>query len=289
MNNHFFIGRNSKSKRLKNFIFSLVCALSTLFLTCKPKEEVLPEYVIIPDANFEKALISLKIDSIKDGKVLKQNVLKVTSLSLYYYGNSISVNDKIKSLSGIEAFVNLEKLYCPDHSLTSLDLTKNTVLKGLYCSNNQLTNLDVSENTMLTNLYCNNNQLVKLDVSKSTGMMELECYKNKLITFDISTGLTLRFLNLSYNQLVSLDVSKNTSLIVLDCSNNQLSNIIIGKNLRFLTIPNNQLSSLDISNNTAMESLRCYNNKIQFICLNRVHQVLDDWLIDPTTAFKVCP
>ena len=71
--------------RLKYFVFAFLMGFGLLFFGCKSKEVTDPksEYVIIPDINFEKALIQLKIDDVQDGKVLKTNVLKVTSLYIY--------------------------------------------------------------------------------------------------------------------------------------------------------------------------------------------------------------
>jgi hypothetical protein len=71
------------------------------------------DYVLIPDMNFEKALINLKIDSIQDGKVLRNNVLKTKVLKINYFesiGSDRCSFDPISSLSGIEEFINLEEL-----------------------------------------------------------------------------------------------------------------------------------------------------------------------------------
>ena len=64
--------------------------------------------------------------------------------------------------------------------LTTLDVSKNTMLETLWCYDNQLTTLDVSKNTKLTELYCIFNQLTTLDVSKNTKLTELYCYGNQL-------------------------------------------------------------------------------------------------------------
>jgi hypothetical protein len=99
-----------------------------IFFGCKPKEEINPnsEYVEIPDVNFEKSLIELGIDSIRDGKVLRKNILKITSLNVS--GDSKNRVDKVKSLKGIDAFLSLKELNCNDNLLNDLDITKNTAL-----------------------------------------------------------------------------------------------------------------------------------------------------------------
>ena len=102
------------------------------------------DYIAIPDVNFEKILIKLRIDDIQDGKILRKNTTNVTSLVLT---NTSGIDaDKIKSLTGIEAFTNLEDLICFRNLLTSMDVSKNTNLKTLYLNENQLTSLDISKN-----------------------------------------------------------------------------------------------------------------------------------------------
>ncbi len=50
---------------------------------------------------------------------------------------------QIKSLTGIEAFKDLQKLWCYYNQLTILDVSKNVNLQTLICGFNQLTVLDV--------------------------------------------------------------------------------------------------------------------------------------------------
>ena len=91
---------------------------------------------LLPDPNFEQALIDLGYDSPPiNGSVPTANISGVETLE---------VSDKsITDLTGIEDFNSLIELYCYDNPLTSLDVTNNTALRNLYCYNNQLTSLDV--------------------------------------------------------------------------------------------------------------------------------------------------
>ena len=54
------------------------------------------QYTVIPDENFEQALIDLGYDDINDGKVLTENINTVDSLKIH--------SRVIKDLTGIEAF-----------------------------------------------------------------------------------------------------------------------------------------------------------------------------------------
>ena len=59
-------------------------------------------------------------------------------------------------------------------TFTSLDLRKNTALKGLYIVGNQCTYLDLSKNTALTELLITGSQLTNFDLSKNTVLTKLE-------------------------------------------------------------------------------------------------------------------
>jgi Leucine-rich repeat (LRR) protein len=60
-------------------------------------------------------------------------------------------------------------------------------LTELDCSFNQLTSLDVSKNTLMI-LSCQSNLLTSLDVSQNTDLVKLECYDNELTSLDVRNG-----------------------------------------------------------------------------------------------------
>ena len=157
-----------------------------------------------PDANFRT--IVKNFDTNKDGNLSDTEIAAVEKIYCTKKG--------ITNLKGIEYFTALKKLKCFENQLTSLDVSKNTVLTYLDCYSNQLTSLDVSKNTALTGLYCSNNQLTELDVSKNTALTELNCSNNQLTKLDVSKNTTLFYLGCSDNQLTSLDIS-NTKINAL--------------------------------------------------------------------------
>ena len=79
------------------------------------------QYTLIPDSNFEKALIDLGIDTgAIDGKVLTARVSGVPQLDV--------TSKNITDLTGIQDFLALSGLHCMDNALTNLDISK-------YCFN----------------------------------------------------------------------------------------------------------------------------------------------------------
>lgn len=238
------------------------------------------DIVLIPDKNFEKALISLGIDNIQDGKLLRSQAEKTTQLNLY--------DAQISNLQGIEAFINLLDLNCSYNDLTSLNISQNKALKFLDCSRNgTIGALNVSKNTALERLICGSNPLFSLDVSKNIALTQLQCFDNKLTNLDVSQNVNLTMLNAWGNNLNNLDVSKNLSLQYLSCNQdqigitNRIKNLDISKNIALKEIDcgacgisildfskninlqkvncvRNSLKTLDFSKNLALQSLTCY-------------------------------
>ena len=144
-----------------------------------------------PDANF-RTVITNSYGGY-DGYITEQEIKNTTEISLY--GKNIS------DLKGIEFFTALTYLSCGQNNLTTIDLSKNTLLKQLYCSGNQLTTLNVSENTALTALTCSDNQLTTLDLSKNTALSSLNCSNNKLSTLNVSNTSLSNSVYIYQNQL----------------------------------------------------------------------------------------
>ena len=80
------------------------------------------DFTLIPDPNFEQALIDLEIDSdsLVNGKVLTDDIKTVTELNIFDYN--------IQNLSGIEDFNSLKILSCFNNQLTSIDISNNIKL-----------------------------------------------------------------------------------------------------------------------------------------------------------------
>lgn len=149
-------------------VFFLQLALTLLCARCDVFE---PEPdVIIPDEAFLQALIDLGIDTNRDGAISPREAEEIPH---------IDVGDRgISDLTGIEAFISLERLNCWKNQLTGLDVSQNTALTDLYCAHNQLTSLDVSKNTALRVLHCFSNQITSLDISHNTSLKNIQLRDN---------------------------------------------------------------------------------------------------------------
>jgi Leucine-rich repeat (LRR) protein len=228
-----------------------------------PQNNAIP-YTLIPDVNFERKLIELKLDSGEiDGKVPTQNISWVTSLyisSPYDYPDNL----KIKDVTGIQDFKSLTVLYCDYNKITKLDVSQNKLLSYLSCAQNGLTELSVRENKALSYLYCVNNKLTELYVNENGSLEDLGCSSNKLTKLDVSQNKLLSYLDCGQNELTELSVRENKALRRLYCDYNKLTELNVNENgsLETLYCWNNKLTKLDVSQNKLLSYLNCGENKL---------------------------
>lgn len=171
--------------------------------------------IAIPDPNFEQVLINNRYDDVLDGKVIAGNIADVEYLSVSY--------NNISDLKGIEGFVSLKTLEAYNNNLTSIDLSKNTLLINLNLGNNQLKSLDVSKNLALIDLNFSFNEVKTIDVIKNIALQYLFCENNKISKIDISKNPLITQLSAETNSLLNLNLKGNTNNIYyLRLSNNPL-------------------------------------------------------------------
>ncbi len=160
---------------MKIFITLLILAFSTTAFA---------QIILIPDPNFEQALIDLGIDSdgTINGQVLTSDIENVTTLNLVNEGIS-----GIFDLTGIEGFASLEYLDVSRNMLSTLDVSNNIQLKELHCSNDSsrpsmnIESLDLSNNINLELLYAEDLYLLE-DLNLKNG-------NNAILTVQLSCTL----------------------------------------------------------------------------------------------------
>ncbi|MGW8316144.1 MAG: T9SS type A sorting domain-containing protein [Bacteroidales bacterium] len=168
--------------------------------------------------SFLRALIEEGVDTNGDSQINPEEAEAVTYLDISGYD--------ITDMAGIEAFFNLDTLYCGGNIFTSLDLSSNAALRYLDCGGH---------------LYLTVSPLQRLNLSGCTGLTYLDCSSSELNSLDLSGCTALDYLDCSFNHLTNLDLSANTRLEYLNCAANQLSclnisnNTLIGSETEFKT------------------------------------------------------
>lgn len=229
---------------MKNNVLLLFCLLFTHFTNSQ---------TLIPDPNFEQALLNQGIDSdgILNGQVPTSDINTLSFLDV----SSQGIND----LTGIEDFEDLYILNCSDNNLTSIDLSNLGLLMGLDCFDNNLTALDLSGNNSLENINCQNNQLTSLTLGTNFGFEDLvlNCSNNLLTSLDLSSYLIIYEINCSFNMLTTLDLSNNIDTYTVITNNNNLSSLILNNspfanqnisNANFNTTNNPDLCCIEVEN-----------------------------------------
>lgn len=215
---------------------------------------VFSQNTVIPDANFEQALIDLGLDTAPiNGVVPTTNIASVTNLNIE--------SKNINNLTGIEDFSSLMVLECANNNISSITTSANLNLTQLFVNNNALTNIDVSNNSLLQILWCDNNQLSSLNVSQNPNLISIACSNNNITTLNVSNNIKLNVLVCDNNQLNTLNITNNTTLNRLQCAGNLLTslNVSLNTDLAFLYCNNNQIDSLSL--NSRLIEINCsFNN-----------------------------
>ncbi len=250
----------------------IITSLSFLLLTAVS----FAQYTAIPDANFENALAAYD-DIPNDGQVPTANISGITYLNV--------TGENISDLTGIEGFTSLERLFCGNNLLTTLDVSQNTALYELFCFENQLTTLDLSQNPAMKFLNCRSNNISTLNITNNLILEELDCSSNQLTSFDATQLAALRILIVSSNSINTLDISQNILLTDIWCFSNQLNSLDVSSNLnlKVLGCVGNSITELDLSNNSSLIKLWAYQNNLTILDVrngNNVNIPTDDFKID---------
>ena len=218
----------------------LLLMTSLLILSCTKDIDNEPpvlgdEYVYIPDANFEKELILQGHDSdgVVNQKILKTDAENVTKLSLY--------GSRINSLTGIEGFISLKRLYADANNLQTIDVSKNVLLDTISLTANNLTSIDglsaakklkwlslswnlftefTLKNESVKNFLMDHNELTTLDVSLAPKLESAILNINKITSLDFSNSPLLTVLNFSANKVKTINFENNLNLEYIYCSSN---------------------------------------------------------------------
>ena len=218
---------------------------------------------IIPDVNFEQALIDLGYDSELDGSVLTSTIKNIETLDIS--------NKDIVDLTGIENFISLISLVASSNKITTINLQFNMALVGLHLNSNKLSNIDLSVNTHLANLDLSSNELSTINLTKNTELLDLYIFNNQLQVLDLSFCPKLTLVECQQNQLSHIDTSNALNLIRLRCQTNNLRQIDVSKNvqLQLLNVSENLLQHINTSQNVALTGLWAYDNLLNDLDLSQ--------------------
>ena len=215
------------------------------------------QITLIPDPYFEGVLVGFGIDT--DGEVNGQaftiDLEEVTELTILY-------QELITDVTGIEAFINLEKLKLSDMGITHLDVSNATNLRELELGFVSIDALDLSNNTNLTNLH-----LLLCDVGNSN------CdFPSTLTTLDLSNNILLNQLLIFDTEIINLDLSNNPDIGFIEITRNNSLNSINFKNGN-----NSQTFWLQFTDNLNLECVQVDDPEA---VIAGVDPPYDNWVIE---------
>ena len=175
-------------------------------------------------------------------------------------------NQNIKSTKGIEKLTGLDSLNLSDNELTSIDFSKNEVLRKVIIKNNQLTSV-VKNTVSLHEFNVENNKLSEINVSDNVNLKSLTVSSNKLTSIDVSSNTNLERLTLNSNIISDIDLSSNVALEILEMAGNKISSIDLSKNISLTTVSlnGNKLTTIDLSNNEKLNNIFLSSNNLSSI------------------------
>lgn len=204
------------------------------------------QIVNIPDANFKNILLNdIFINQNGDSEIQLSEARAATGI--------LAINANISDMTGLEAFINLDILWCYGNNITTLDLSNNTKLTALRAQDNQITSLILPTNIdTLRTVECQNNRI-------SNGL-------------DFSTADILESLNCSYNQIPSIDFPSSNALNDIQCQHNMLTRLSISYPPYQMDCGNNPMDSLWVLGtvviSTIQHTLKCDSSQLVYIDYN---------------------
>ena len=177
---------------------------------------------------------------------------------------------RLVSLNPEGAGDNLQRLYCQNNLLTSLDLRKNTALQELNCEGNRLSSLNVEPCVAITLLNCALNDLASLDLGMLSDIKTLVCAGNDIDELDLARLTGIEQLWCQSNKLSELSLSGYAKLHGVFAFSNGLQEVSFSgtPGLKEIWLDRNNLTTLDLSGVPDLEILSINNNNLIAVKLN---------------------
>ncbi len=245
------------------FILAIITSCSddgTIAPDPEEEPELEPEPLEVVEFASEalKVVIVKEYDTNNDSEIDLDEAEKVTEINV----DGIT---EITTMEDIANFANLQTLICSSTGITSLDITKNEVLKYLDASDTNIGNgtraaelcLDTSNNPLLEYLDLHNTNVKVLDLSNNPVLSVLLLSSTLIEELDLSSNPLLEVLNIRGTPISGIDLSNNTALTELDASGSELETIDISNNelLEILNLSGTNITKISLTDNTALREL----------------------------------
>ncbi len=229
------------------------------------------------DINFYSGVIS-SLYSVPEQGDTKNYCANVTEEQLGSIESLSATGNQIADSNGIQYLSGVKKISLENQSLTSIDLSKNTLVTDINLSQNKLTSIDLSKNAELTSLdLSDNDNLTSLDLSNNHKVNKLYIFRvPNLTSLDLSNNGVMPELNLgsqtNNSTLTNLNISGMTNLKKLAVFKTKLENTLdlsSSKDLYYIDLEDDNLSSLDLTQNPNLTEIRLSMRNLKQIDLSK--------------------
>lgn len=237
-------------------------------------------YIQFEDANLKRLILERysSIDKDKNGEITPQEAEEVKSLLFEFNTKEeIAEKDKIKSLRGLEHFVNLDSLGLKNQFVTDASpIFKLKHLTYLHLGNNDVAALDISSMKKLVDLRAYGNiRLQKLDLSHNGELRELYLQNVSVARLDLTPLKKLTKALLNKGALERVEFSNLPLLERIDMVENRLTEVT-AKNLpqlKELHANSNGINKVELKNLPRLERLNLYSNELCQIDLSELSKI----------------
>ncbi len=200
----------------------------------------------------------VKIDTNNDGEIQYDEIQLIKYLNI----NGSQIND----LTGIEAFANLQVLFCNNNVLSSLNLVQNTHLRYLNCGRNPISSFTAIQAPSVYELICYDTLLTSINIPSNSNLKTLDFGRYLtsspfVSNLNVSSAINLRYLTVTNSQLTNINLTQNSNLKSFQIANSPITSINVSSNinLRSLNLYNVPVSGIDISQNINLQDLTVRN------------------------------
>lgn len=230
------------------------------------------QIVNIPDANFKSKLLNHfpVIDTNNDNEIqISEAEIYGGDLKLLNSSNTLD-SYKIIDMTGIEAFINIDKLSLKYNLVNNIDLSNNKKLTYFDGAYNELSSLDLSYNTLLTFLDIESNSFNNIDLTFNKALINLNIGKNNFTDIDLAGFEALTYLYIHDNNFSSYSIENFELLKLFSCSGNSLDQLDVSNNINLELLFFNycHISTIDLTNNTLLKDLRFIGNRLSTLDLS---------------------
>jgi uncharacterized repeat protein (TIGR01451 family) len=250
----------------------------------------LSQIVNIPDTDFKEYLVNYPFYTIDTNNDDEIQVAEAAAIG----GNAqliISDNLNITDLTGLGAFINIERLYIDNQTITEIDLTSLISLDQLFVNNEFVETILFPNPTNLRRISLSCENLASIDVfnqvnvedfffggtgdggitilsslvlPNSQTLNNLALDNTLLDEIDISNYVNLEYVRLIAGNFSELDISQNNSINDLHIEGTSISEVNVTNlnALETLEISISDISNIDLSNNSILRSLDLTNTNI---------------------------